>query len=35
VSIYFKQALQGIILVAALVLNVIALRLEKVQIQTE
>ena len=35
VSIYFKEALQGIILVAALVLNVIALRLEKVQIQTE
>jgi ribose transport system permease protein len=35
VSIYFKEALQGIILVAALVLNVVALRLEKVQIQTE
>jgi ribose transport system permease protein len=35
VSFYFKEALQGIILVAALVLNVIALRLEKVQIQTE
>jgi ribose transport system permease protein len=35
VSIYFKEALQGIILVAALVLNVIALKLEKVQIQTE
>jgi ribose transport system permease protein len=35
VDIYFKEALQGLILVAALVLNVIALRLEKVQIQTE
>jgi ribose transport system permease protein len=35
VSIYFKEALQGIILVAALVLNVVALRLEKVQTQTE
>lgn len=35
VSIYFKEALQGIILVAALVLNVVALRLEKIQIQTE
>ena len=34
VDIYFKEALQGIILVVALVLNVIALRLEKVQIQT-
>jgi len=35
VNIYFKEALQGIILVAALVLNVVALKLEKVQIQTE
>ena len=35
VSIYFKEALQGIILVAALVLNVVALRMEKVQTQTE
>ena len=35
VSIYFKEALQGMILVAALVLNVIALRLEKVQTATE
>jgi ribose transport system permease protein len=35
VDIYFKEALQGLILVVALVLNVIALRLEKVQIQTE
>ena len=35
VNIYFKEALQGIILVAALVLNVVALKLEKVQIQSE
>ena len=35
VSIYFKEALQGMILVAALVLNVLALKLEKVQIRTE
>lgn len=35
VSIYFKTALQGLILVAALVLNVIALRLERVQVRTE
>ena len=35
VSFYFKEALQGIILVAALVLNVIALRLERVQVRTE
>jgi ribose transport system permease protein len=34
-SIYFKQALQGIILIAALLLNVFALRLEKVQARTE
>ena len=34
-SIYFKEALQGIILVGALLLNVIALRLEKVQTRTE
>ena len=34
-SIYFKEALQGIILVAALLLNVFALRLEKVQTRTE
>lgn len=34
-SIYFKEALQGIILVAALLLNVVALRLEKVQTRTE
>jgi ribose transport system permease protein len=34
-SIYFKEALQGIILVAALLLNVLALRLEKVQTRTE
>jgi len=32
-SIYFKEALQGIILVAALLLNVLALRLEKVQVR--
>ncbi|MCC6943177.1 MAG: ABC transporter permease [Thermomicrobiales bacterium] len=31
VSIYFKQALTGIILLAALLLNVVALRLENVQ----
>ena len=35
VSFYFKEALQGIILVAALVLNVIALRMERVQVRTE
>jgi ribose transport system permease protein len=35
VDIYFKTALQGLILVAALVLNVIALRLERVQVRTE
>lgn len=34
-SIYFKQALQGIILLAALLLNVLALRLERVQRRTE
>ncbi len=34
-SIYFKQALQGIVLVGALLLNVLALRLEKVQTRTE
>jgi len=34
-SIYFKEALQGIILLAALLLNVVALRLEKVQTRTE
>jgi ribose transport system permease protein len=34
-SIYFKEALQGIILVGALLLNVLALRLEKVQTRTE
>jgi ribose transport system permease protein len=35
ISIYFKEALQGIILVAALLLNVLALRLERVQTRTE
>jgi ribose transport system permease protein len=35
ISIYFKQALQGIILVGALFLNVLALRLERVQTRTE
>ena len=35
ISIYFKQALQGIILVAALLLNVVALRLERVRTQAE
>lgn len=35
ISIYFKEALQGIILLAALLLNVVALRLEKVQTRTE
>ncbi len=35
VSIYFKEALQGMILVAALVLNVLALKLEKIQVRTE
>jgi ribose transport system permease protein len=35
ISIYFKEALQGIILLAALLLNVLALRLEKVQTRTE
>jgi ribose transport system permease protein len=35
ISIYFKQALQGIILVGALLLNVLALRLERVQNRTE
>ncbi len=35
ISIYFKEALQGIILVAALLLNVVALRLEKVQTRAE
>lgn len=35
VDIYFKTALQGLVLVAALVLNVIALRLERVQVRTE
>ncbi|MEJ7762978.1 MAG: ABC transporter permease [Thermomicrobiales bacterium] len=35
ISIYFKEALQGIILVAALLLNVVALRLERVQVRTE
>jgi len=34
-SIYFKEALQGIILVGALLLNVLALRLERVQRRTE
>jgi ribose transport system permease protein len=34
-SIYFKEALQGIILVGALLLNVLALRLERVQTRTE
>jgi ribose transport system permease protein len=34
-SIYFKEALQGIILLCALLLNVVALRLEKVQTRTE
>lgn len=35
ISIYFKDALEGIILVGALLLNVLALRLEKVQTRTE
>ena len=35
ISIYFKEALQGIILVGALLLNVVALRLERVQTRTE
>jgi ribose transport system permease protein len=35
ISIYFKEALQGIILLAALLLNVLALRLERVQTRTE
>ncbi len=35
ISIYFKHALQGIILVGALLLNVLALRLERVQTRTE
>ncbi len=34
-SIYFKEALTGIILLAALLLNVLALRLENVQRRTE
>lgn len=34
-SIYFKEALTGIILLCALLLNVLALRLEKVQRHTE
>ncbi|CAN5849498.1 ABC transporter permease [soil metagenome] len=35
ISIYFKEALTGIILLGALLLNVLALRLEKVQRRTE
>jgi ribose transport system permease protein len=35
ISIYFKDALEGIILVGALLLNVLALRLERVQTRTE
>lgn len=35
ISIYFKEALQGIILVGALLLNVLALRLEQVRVRTE
>src|SRR5215217_1432824 len=35
ISIYFKDALEGIILVGALLLNVLALRLERVQARTE
>jgi ribose transport system permease protein len=35
ISFYFKQALQGVILVGALLLNVVALRLEQVQTQAE
>ncbi len=35
ISIHFKEALQGIILVGALLLNVVALRLERVQTRTE
>lgn len=35
ISIHFKEALQGIILVGALLLNVLALRLERVQTRTE
>ncbi|MGH2534939.1 MAG: ABC transporter permease [Thermomicrobiales bacterium] len=34
-SIHFKDALEGIILVGALLLNVLALRLEKVRVRTE
>jgi ribose transport system permease protein len=35
ISIYIKEALQGIILVGALLLNVLALRLERVRTRTE
>jgi len=35
ISIYIKEALQGIILVGALLLNVLALRLERVRSRTE
>jgi ribose transport system permease protein len=35
ISIYFKEALTGIILLGALLLNVLALRLENVQRRTE
>jgi ribose/xylose/arabinose/galactoside ABC-type transport system permease subunit len=35
VSLYFKEALTGIILLCALLLNVLALRLEKYQRRTE
>ena len=34
-SIHFKDALEGIILVGALLLNVLALRLERVQVSAE
>ena len=34
-SIHFKDALEGIILVGALLLNVLALRLEKVRVRAE
>jgi ribose transport system permease protein len=35
ISIYIKQALQGVILVGALLLNVLALRLERVRTRAD
>jgi ribose/xylose/arabinose/galactoside ABC-type transport system permease subunit len=35
IPITFKQALQGIVLLAALLLNVFALRIERVQTRSE